>query len=323
MKIKLSRLLGGLVAAAAISFSAGAQADTYPSKPIRLVIPFAPGGATDQVGRLVGQRLSEILGQTVIADNRGGASGAVGAAEVARAKPDGYTLMVVLDSHAVNHHSIKGLQFDTFKDFDYLSLMVTLPQVLVAKKTFKPSTVPELIEYIKEKGGASYGSAGTASAGHVNSETLAMHYGVTPTHVPYRGAGPLLADLLGGHVDFAFAGLSVMLPQIQAGELKAIAISTRERSPKLPDTPTVAEYVPGFEIPTWVGLVAPAGLSPEVKASILDALKQTLETPHVRESLEASAFNVVNSTPEEFLKRAKADSDVMADLIAKGVIEGA
>lgn len=323
MRTKLSRVFGALVAAAAFTFSTGAQADAYPSKPIRLVIPFAPGGATDQVGRLVGQRLSEILGQSVIADNRGGASGAIGAAEVARAKPDGYTLMVVLDSHAVNHHSIKGLQFDTFKDFDYLSLMVTLPQVLVAKKTFEPDTVPELIEYIKEKGGASYGSAGTASAGHVNSETLAMHYGVKATHVPYRGAGPLLADLLGGHVEFAFAGLSVMLPQIQAGELKAIAISTLERSPKLPDTPTVAEYVPGFEIPTWIGLVAPAGLPEDVKKTILDALGRTLETPHVRESLEASAFNVVNSTSEEFLERAKKDSDVMADLIAKGIIEGA
>lgn len=318
----IGKLFGGLAMAAMLAAPGGAAfASDYPSKPIRLIVPFAPGGAVDQIGRTLSGRLGDILGQSVIVENRAGASGSVGAAEVARSAPDGYTLGLALDSHAVNHHMVSNLPFDTFQSFDYLSLLVTLPQVLVTRADYPVNTIPGLVEHIKQNKNVSYGSAGTGSAGHVNTATMTVHYGIEPTHIPYRGAGPLLVDLLGGHIDFAFAGLSVMLPQIEAGTLTAVAISTAERSPKVPDVPTVAESIPGFEIPTWIGLVAPAGLQPEVRERILAALRETMKTPEIREKLEGSAFNIVVSTPEDFLERARADDKTMRDLVQRGVIE--
>jgi tripartite-type tricarboxylate transporter receptor subunit TctC len=301
--------------------SAGAVANTYPSKPIRLVVPFAPGGAVDQIGRTISTRFGEIMGQSVVVDNRAGASGSIGAAEVARAPADGYTLGLVLDSHAVNHHMVKNLAFDTVKSFDYLSLLVTLPQVLVVKKDFPANTVAEMVNYMNTDKGASYGSAGTGSAGHVNTETMAVHYNVKPTHIPYRGAGPLLTDLLGGHIDFAFAGLSVMLPHIEGGTLKAIATSTAERSAKLPNVPTVSESIPGFEIPTWIGLIAPAGLNADVKERLLAAIQETMKDAEIQQKLQSSAFNIVASTPDEFIARIKKDDKTMAKLVKDGIIK--
>lgn len=321
MQKNLKTIIGCTLLATLTAYGPNAAADTYPSKPIRLIIPFAPGGAVDQIGRTISPRLGEILGQPVVVENRAGASGAIGAAEVARAAADGYTLGLVLDSHAVNHHMVKNLTFDTIKSFDYLSLLVTLPQVLVAKKDFPANTVPELIDHIKADKRASYGSAGTGSAGHVNTATMAVHYNVEPTHIPYRGAGPLLSDLLGGHIDFAFAGLSVMLPQIEGGTLKAIAISTAQRSPKLPNVPTVSESIPGFEIPTWIGLLAPAGLQPDTKERILAAIQETMKTPEVQQKLHASAFNIIASSPDAFIARAKKDDETMAKLTQDGIVK--
>ncbi|RTZ48223.1 tripartite tricarboxylate transporter substrate binding protein [Candidimonas sp. SYP-B2681] len=321
MHKNLRTLVGSILAATLMGYGAAAAGDAYPTKPIRLIIPFAPGGAVDQIGRTISPRLAEILGQSVVVDNRAGGSGSIGAAEVARAAPDGYTLALVLDSHAVNHHMVKNLAFDTLKSFDYLSLLVTLPQVLVAKKNFPANTVPELIEYIKTNKSTAYGSAGTGSAGHVNTATMAVHYNVEPTHIPYRGAGPLLTDLLGGHIDFAFAGLSVMLPQIEGGALKAIATSTAERSTKLPNVPAVSESIPGFEIPTWIGLLGPANLKPDVKARILAAIQKTMKDPVVQQKLHASAFNIVTSSPEEFLARVNKDDQTMATLVKDGVVK--
>lgn len=297
-----------------------AQAQSYPSQPIKLIVPFAPGGAVDQVARVFGPALSKRLGQPVVVENRAGASGSVGAGELARSKPDGYTLMLALDSQAINHHMVKNLPFDTFKSFDYLSLLVTLPQVLVVRNTLPTNTVAELVSYIKAHPGVSYGSAGTGSAGHINSASLSIAYNVQTTHVPYKGAGPLLTDLLGGHIDFAFAGLSVMLPHIKAGKVRAIAVSTAKRNPQLPEVPTVAESLPGFEIPTWVGLVAPAGLPADVRDKVLSAVRDSMAQTEVRSRLAESAFQVINSTPEEFVARVKKDSDVMADLVRRKVV---
>ncbi|HUH61192.1 MAG TPA: tripartite tricarboxylate transporter substrate binding protein [Candidimonas sp.] len=321
MQTHLKKIMGATLAATLMVCGASAVANTYPSKPIRLVVPFAPGGAVDQIGRAISTRFGEILGQPVVVDNRAGASGSIGAAEVARAPADGYTVGLVLDSQAVNHHMIKNLAFDTVKSFDYLSLLVTLPQVLVVKKDFPANTVAEMVDFIKVNKGASYGSAGTGSAGHVNTATMAVHYNVEPTHIPYRGAGPLLTDLLGGHIDFAFAGLSVMLPHIEGGTLKAIATSTAERSQKLPNVPTVSESIPGFEIPTWIGLLAPAGLQPEVKQRLLSAIQETMKDPDVQQKLQSSAFNIVASSPDEFIARVKKDDQTMAKLVKDGIVK--
>lgn len=306
-------LIGTLVAGAA-------HAQLYPSQNIRLVVPFAPGGAVDQVARTMGPVLSKQMGQTVVIENKPGASGSVGAGEVARAKPDGHTLLLALDSHAVNHHIIKSLPFDTFKSFDYLSLLVTLPQVLVVRNDLPVRNMMEFVRYVKAKPGTVYGSAGTASAGHVNSATLSLAHDLQTTHVPYKGAGPLLTDLLGGHIDFAFAGLSVMLPHIKEGKVRAIAVSTAKRNSSVPDVPTVGETVPGFEIPTWLGLVGPAGMPADVRVKILAASKAAMADPNVRSRLEASTFTIVASSSEEFFARVKKDSDVMADLVKRKIV---
>ena len=296
----------------------GAQAPS--NAPLRLIVPFAPGGAVDQTARTLGNTLGERLGQTVVVENKPGASGSIGAGELRRSKPDGHTLMLALDSQAVNHLIVKNLPFDTFKDFDYLSLLVTTPQVLVVRNELPAQDLDQLVAYLKAHPGTAYGSAGTASAGHVNSAQLSIIKGLQTTHAPYKGAGPLLADLLGGHIDFAFAGLSVMLPQIQAGKVRAIAVSSPGRSRQLPSVPAMNELIPGFEFPTWIGLVAPAGLPPAVRAKILQALRDTMRDPQVSARFAENAFDIVNSTPEAFTARVHKDSALMADLVKRGVV---
>lgn len=320
MKTQLKTLLCLAASAWTMTLASVAQAQSYPSQPIKLIVPFAPGGAVDQVARIIGPALSKRLGQAIVVENRPGAAGSVGAGELARAKPDGYTMMLALDSQAINHHMVKNLPFDTFKSFDYLNLMVTLPQVLVVRNALPAHNVPELVAYIRSHPGTSYGSAGTGSAGHINSASLAIAYNLQTTHIPYKGAGPLLTDLLGGHIDFAFAGLSVMLPHIKAAKVRAIAVSSAKRNPQLPDVSTVAESLPGFEIPTWIGLVAPTGLPPDVRDKVLAAMRDTMAQPEVRSRLGDSAFQIMNSTPDEFVARVKKDSDVMADLVRRKVI---
>lgn len=315
--------IGGAIAASLVVSLAApltSWAQAYPSRPIRLIVPFAPGGAVDQTARTISVALGERLGQTFIVENRPGASGTLGAGELYRAKPDGYTLMLALDSQAVNHLTVKNLSFDTFKDFDYLSLLVTTPQILVVRNDLTPKTLDEFVGYVKAHPGTSYGSAGTASAGHVNSAQLSIIKQLQTTHVPYKGAGPLLTDLLGGHIDFAFAGLSVMLPHVKAGKVKAIAVSSQARSKQLPDVPAMNESIPGFEFPTWIGLVAPKGLPEPVREKILKAVHDVMHDPQVERRFADNAFDIVNSSPEVFATRVRKDADIMADLVKRKIV---
>jgi tripartite-type tricarboxylate transporter receptor subunit TctC len=313
-------LIHALTAALACTLPALAGAQAYPSQPVRLIVPFAPGGAVDQTARTISNTLGERLGQPIVVENRPGASGSLGAGELRRGKPDGYTLLLALDSQAVNHHIVKSLPFDTLKDFDYLSLLVTTPQVLVVRNDLPVQNLDQLVAYLKARPGTAYGSAGTASAGHVNSAQLSIAKGLQTTHVPYKGAAPLLADLLGGHVDFAFAGLSVMLPHIQAGKMRAIAVSTATRSRQLPQVPAMNELIPGFEFPTWIGLVGPTGLPADVRAKILKAFQETLRDPQVAARFAENAFDIVSSTPEAFTQRVRKDDQVMADLVKRKIV---
>lgn len=307
------------MAAAALAITtavpAQAQADA-----VRLIVPFAPGGAVDQTGRTISAALGKALGTTVVVENKPGASGSLGALELSKAKPDGKTLMLGLDSQAVNHLIIKSLPFDTFKSFDYLSLLVTTPQVLVVRNDVPAKNLNELVAYLQAHPQASYGSAGTASAGHVNSAQLSLAKGLKNTHIPYKGAAPLVTDLLGGHIDYAFAGLSVMLPYIQAGKVRAIAVSSPQRSAKLPDVPAMKESIPGFEYPTWIGLVAPAGLVPETRTRLVEATRKVMQDPEVVARLQGYAFDIVNNSPEEFTARVHKDAKVMADLVQRKII---
>jgi len=283
-------------------------------------VPFAPGGAVDQTARIIGNILGEKLGQTLVIDNKPGASGSLGAGDLHRAKPDGYTLMLALDSQAVNHLTVKNLPFDTFKDFDYLSLLVTTPQVLVTRNDLPAKNFDELVAYLKANPKSSYGSAGTASAGHVNSAQLSLAKGLRTEHVPYKGAGPLLTDMLGGHIDYAFAGLSVMLPQIKAGKVRALAVSSPRRSAMLPDVPAMNELIPGFEYPTWIGIVAPPGMPAEVRQKILKAVRETMHDPQVEKRFAENAYDIVNGTPEQFAQRVKRDAEVMDDLVKRRIV---
>jgi tripartite-type tricarboxylate transporter receptor subunit TctC len=316
------RLLIGGAIAASLAAPLAAWAQAYPSQPIRLIVPFAPGGAVDQTARTISNALGERLGQAIVVENKPGASGTLGAGELHRAKPDGYTLMLALDSQAVNHHIVRNLPFDTFKDFDYLSLLVTTPQILVARNDLPPRTLDELVSYLRAHPGTAYGSAGTASAGHVNSAQLSIIKNLQTTHVPYKGAAPLLTDLLGGHIDFSFAGLSVMLPHIKAGKIRAIAVSSPARSKQLPEVPAMNELIPGFEFPTWIGLVAPKGLPEQVRVKILKAVQDVMHDPQVERRFADNAFDVVNSSPEAFAARVRKDSDIMADLVQRKVVSG-
>jgi tripartite-type tricarboxylate transporter receptor subunit TctC len=298
----------------------GAHAQGYPNKPIRLIVPYAPGGAVDQTARTISDALGAQLGQSVVVDNKAGASGSLGAGELHRSKPDGYTLMVTLDPQAVNHHIIKNLPYDTFAHFDYLNLLVTTPLVLVASNKVPAKNLDELVTYLQANPKSAYGSAGVASSAHINATLLSMAKGLKTEHVPYKGAGPLLTDLLGGHVDYAFAGLTVMLPHIKEGKLKAIAVSSAKRSVHLPDVPTVGESIPGFEYPSWIGLVAPTGLPADVRDKILKAANAVMQNPQVAKRFTDAGFDIVNSTPKAFAERVRKDSDVMADLIQRKVV---
>jgi len=313
-------LLACAFATAAAALMPAAHAQGYPRQPIRLIVPFAPGGAVDQTARIIGNTLGEKLGQTLVIDNKPGASGSLGAGDLHRAKPDGYTLMLALDSQAVNHLTVKNLPFDTFKDFDYLSLLVTTPQVLVARNDLPVKNLDELVAYLKANPKSSYGSAGTASAGHVNSAQLSLAKGLRTEHVPYKGAGPLLTDMLGGHIDYAFAGLSVMLPQIKAGKVRALAVSSPGRSAMLPDVPAMNELIPGFEYPTWIGIVAPPGMPPEVRQKILKAVREAMHDPQVAKRFGENAYDIVNGTPEQFMERVRKDAEVMNDLVKRGIV---
>jgi len=313
-------LLACAFATAAAALMPAAHAQGYPRQPIRLIVPFAPGGAVDQTARIIGNTLGEKLGQTLVIDNKPGASGSLGAGDLHRAKPDGYTLMLALDSQAVNHLTVKNLPFDTFKDFDYLSLLVTTPQVLVTRNDLPVKNLDELVTYLKANPKSSYGSAGTASAGHVNSAQLSLAKGLRTEHVPYKGAGPLLTDMLGGHIDYAFAGLSVMLPQIKAGKVRALAVSSPGRSAMLPDVPAMNELIPGFEYPTWIGIVAPPGMPPEVRQKILKAVREAMHDPQVAKRFGENAYDIVNGTPEQFMERVRKDAEVMNDLVKRGIV---
>lgn len=309
-------IAGAMAASLAAPHTGWAQAP-YPSQPIRLIVPFAPGGAVDQTARTIGNALGERLGQAIVVENKPGASGTLGASELYRAKPDGYTLMLALDSQAVNHHTVKNLPFDTFKDFDYLSLLVTTPQILVTRNDLPPKTIEEFVSYVKAHPGTAYGSAGTASAGHVNSAQLSILKQLQTTHVPYKGAAPLLTDLLGGHIDFAFAGLSVMLPHVKAGKVKAIAVSSPGRSKQLPEVPAMNESIPGFEFPTWIGLVGPKGLPEPVREKILKAMREVMREER---RFADNAFDIVSSSPEVFAARVRKDSDIMGDLVKRKIV---
>ena len=288
----------------------------YPSKPIRLIVPWPAGGTVDGVARVIGPSFSAGLGRPLLVENRAGAGGSLGQAEAAKAPADGHTVLLVFDTHAVNHLLYKNLGYDPFKSFEHVSLIVTSPQVLVGANNFGPSTVAELVTHAKSNPGkVTYATVGAGSSNHLNALLFANRTGIEMTHVPYKGGAPMMIDMVGGQVNVMFVSAPQAIPQAKAGRIKALAIGSARRIPQLPDTPTVAESLPGFAAQSWVGMLGPAGTSKDIVARLHAELTKALADPEVRGKLAAQGFDVVGSAPGEFLAFARAESDKWAKVI--------
>jgi tripartite-type tricarboxylate transporter receptor subunit TctC len=292
-----------IVALAAGVLALGAEAQPYPSKPIRLVVPFAPGGSSSIVARVVGAEMSKELGQQIVIDNRPGGGGNVAMLEVARAEPDGYTLIIGhIGTLAVNPYMFARLPFDTDKDFVPVSLLAKIPNIFVVNANVPAKDLKEFIALARARPGQlNYGSAGNGSAGHLAFEYLKLVANIDVTHVPYKGTGPQLTDLLGGRTEASSAGTPPLLPHIKAGKLRAIAVGTPQRLPVLPDVGTVAEQgFPGFETTQWYGLMAPAKTPEAIVKRLGDEAAKAARAPAVAERFAADDAIAVGSTPAEF-----------------------
>lgn len=287
-----------------------ARAQDYPTRPIRLVVPQPAGGPTDIVARLVGQKLSERLGQQVVIDNKPGAGSNIGTDIVAKAPKDGYTLVVGTVQHIVNPYLFATLPFDPVKDFAPVSLMTKAHIVLVVNPDVPVKNVRELVTRAKaQPGGISWASAGNGSTSHLALEAFKAETGVPATHVPYKGTQPALTDVIGGRVPVMFDGVVTSLPQIKAGKLRPLAVASLSRSPLLPDVPTMTEAgVAGFEAVGLAGILAPAGTPPAIVDRLSKEIAAILRTPDVRSQLETMGLEVVASTPAEFTAYIDADS---------------
>jgi tripartite-type tricarboxylate transporter receptor subunit TctC len=286
------------------------------SKPVRAIVPWPAGGTVDGVARVLAPKLSEGLGRPFVIENRAGAGGSIGEAEAAKSPADGGTVLFVFDTHAVNHLLYKDLGHDPFKSFEHVSLLVTSPQALVAANNFAPSSVAELIAYAKANPGrVTYATVGAGSSNHLNALLLSGRTGIQMTHVPYKGGAPMMIDLVGGQVNVMFVSAPQAIPQVKAGRIKALAIGSASRIAQLPDTPTVAETLPGFTAQSWVGMLVPAGTPKKTVARYNAEAKKALADPEVRGKLSAQGFEVVGSSPEEFLAFARAESEKWAKVI--------
>ncbi|MGQ3074010.1 MAG: Bug family tripartite tricarboxylate transporter substrate binding protein [Ferrovibrionaceae bacterium] len=292
-----------LVAGLGVLATATGQAQTYPTRAITLIVPFPAGGTTDILGRFVGQALSAAWNQPVVVENRGGAGGNIGAAAVAKAAPDGYTLLVgTVGTHAINASLYTKMPYDTLKDFAPVTQIASVPNMLVVTPSLPVGSVTELIAYAKANPGKlNMASSGNGTSIHLSGELFKVMTGVDMVHVPYKGSAPALNDLMGGQVQLMFDNMPSALPQVKGGTLKALAVTTATRSPAMPDLPTVAEAgVPGFEASSWFGVFAPAGTPKEIVAKLQTEIARILKSPEMTERLAQQGAVAVGNTPDEF-----------------------
>lgn len=295
----------------ALALSAAASAfAAYPEKPVTLVVPFPPGGSTDSIARVVGQKLSDKMGQSFVIENKAGATGTIGAAFVKRAPADGYTLFVSsLGPFVIAPHLIKGVQYDALTDLDPITVLVQAPNVLVVPIASPTKNVQELLARLKATPGkVSFASSGNGSSDHLSAELLWQQTGTQGLHIPYKGGGPAINDLLGGQVDAAFVNINSIIQHIKAGKVRALGISSENRNPLLPDVPTLQEQgVRGAEVQSWQAVAGPKGLPADIKAKLQAEIKAALNEPAVKEKLLAQGFEIVTNTPEEFAKFQAAE----------------
>jgi tripartite-type tricarboxylate transporter receptor subunit TctC len=293
-----------------------AAAQAYPSKPIRLIVPWPAGGTVDGLVRTVSPKLSDALGQPVIVENRAGAGGSLGAAEVAKSAPDGYTLLAVFDTHATNQLLFKSLPYDGFRAFEHITQIAASPQAFVGAPNFAPNSVREVIAYGKANPGQiTYASVGAGSSNHLTTALFASRAGIEMLHVPYKGGSPAMTDLLGGQVNVMIVSAWQTIPHIKASKLKGYAVGSKQRMAQLPDVPTFAETLPGFEGASWTGLVAPAKTPAPVIARLHQEVIKALANPDVREKLTGQGFEIVGSSPQEFSSFVVAESEKWGKVI--------
>jgi tripartite-type tricarboxylate transporter receptor subunit TctC len=308
------RGLYGLPFAACLALAArGALAqagpDVYPSKPIRFILPFPPGGGTDILGRIISERLAASLGQPVVIENRGGAGGNVGAEAAAKSAPDGYTIVLVAPSLAISPSLYSKLSYDPVRDFAPVSLVATVPNVMVTSPSIPAWTLTEFIALAKSKPGAmNFGSGGSGTSNHLAGELFNIVAGVKLVHVPYKGVNLAMNDVLSGQIHLVVIGVPAPAPHIRAGRLRALAVIAPRRSAALPEVPTVAEAgLPNFEVTTWYGVLAPAGTPRPIITRLNAELVHVMHAPELKERLAAMATDPVTSTPEEFADYIKRE----------------
>lgn len=309
--MNIRSFLCGLVACAAFAAPALHAQGGYPSKPVRLVVGFPPGGPADLAARVVGEKLAQELRQPVLVENRPGASQNIAADLVAKAAPDGHTLLLGSTAVVVNHFLYKDMRFDVFTDLVPVGSVARTPLVVVAHNAFAPRTVAELVAAAKaQPGKLNYGSGVQGSTTHLAVEAFKAQAGIDVANIPYQGAGPMLTELMGGQVDFAFDTMVTSMPLVKAGKLRAIAVTSATRSPIAPELPTVAESgYPGFEAIGWFGILAPHGTPSAIVRQLNAALQKALATPEVTERLAAAGGDAMPGAPEAFAALMRRDSE--------------
>ena len=301
-KLKMKKWLSGaLVCLCGVSIAGLAHAQSWPTKPIKLIVPYPPGGGTDVIARIVQEPLAKELGQQVIIDNRGGAGGSIGSALAAQSPSDGYTVLFTLSSHTINPAIYTKLPFDTEKDFSSVVTVASLPQILVANPNFPAKTVKEVIEMAKAKPGSiSYASVGNGSPGHLAGAMMATDAGVDMTHIPYRGGGPAVTDVIAGQVPLLWVSIPAAAQFVKAGKLRALAVSTVKRSAVFPDVPTMVESgFKGFEVDSWYAMFVPAKTPQTIIDRLNKATVNVLAQPEVKEKLLGQGAEAVGDTPAQ------------------------
>ena len=323
-----SHVAGLLFTAAALACAcvlpALAQAPAgYPSKPIRFIVPYPPAGATDITARIVGQRMSQNIGQQILIENRGGAAGNIGTDIAAKSAPDGYTVLYTLSSHTINPALFTKLPFNVETDFAPITLVATIPQILVAHPSVPANNIKELIALAKKKPGMlNYASPGTGSPGHLAGELFKLRSGTDIVHVPYKGGGPAVADLLGGQVPLLFTSLPAALPYVKAGRLRALGITTLKRTASAPEIPTFAESgLPDFDVPSWLGALAPARTPQAIVGRLHQEFVKALQAPEVKDALLAGGADALGNTPAEFEAIIRMELKKWAKLVQEAGIK--
>ena len=302
------------------SLAGPAVAQTYPDRPIRIIVPFAAGGGSDVVGRAIAQKLTEKLGQSVAVENRTGAGGSLGATVVARAPADGYTLLLGSSSEIALYPNVAAnVPYDSQRDFIPIALLATVPLVLTVTESFPVKSVQELLAYARANPGKlNYGSAGPGSTTHMAMVLFNTMTNTTMTHVPYRGSTPVITDLLAGNLQVAIATMAAVTPHAGGGKLRFIAVSTAKRATTLPDLPTIAESgVPGYAVGLWTGLLAPANTPPAIVAKLNAAVAESLASPDLKDMLARQGAEQSGSTPEQFAEEIKRETAVWRDVVQK------